>query len=277
MITVKQVRSVEDIENIRDIQKSAWGFEDKDCVPSHIHIAQNSHGGDLIAAYADGIEKPVGFVFLMYARNPKNHKPEYIMHMIAVKPEFQYKDISRQLAKKMICVAKEEGDIERIIWTYDPLQGANANTYFNKFGAVVREYILDMYGKLSGFKNDGLATDRFATEIDIRSNRLSRLDDTFKAEFDKNVKIVNECHFENGIEIPRNLEFIEEDRVYVRIPSDFSYILAKSPTAAIEWRNTTRKIFDEYINKREYIAKEFVSLSRNEKRENYYLLEKNNR
>jgi len=271
-ISVKEVGDLETMLACTQLQKDAWGFADIDCVPTHIHVAQNKCGGNLLAAYVKGQEKPVGFAFLMAAFGEGNQK-ENIMHMIAVKPEYQNFDISRAIGQKIIELA-HKNQVKKVTWTYDPLQGANANAYFNKFGAVVIKHILDMYGKLSGGKNSGLTTDRFNAEIDIGSPREERAVKVYKAEFNPEIKIVNHVTERDGLDVITDVVFVPDSSVYVQIPSDFSLIKEKNLALAIEWRNKTRDIFEEYMTKRGYAAVEFVSKKEGDKIKNYYLLKK---
>jgi len=271
-VVVKEVRDLETMLACTQIQKDAWTFEDKDCVPTHIYIAQNKYGGNLLAAYVKDQENPVGFAFLMAAFG-ENDQKENIMHMIAVKTEYQNLDISRAIGRKITELA-HENQVKKITWTYDPLQGANANTYFNKFGAVVGKHLLDVYGKLSGDKNSGLTTDRFNAEIEIGSPREERLAESYKAEFDPKINIVNQVTERDGFDVIESIVFVPDSSVYVQIPSDFSLIKEKNLALAIEWRNKTREIFEEYMTKRGYAAVEFVSKKEGDKIKNYYLLRK---
>jgi chorismate synthase len=272
-VTVKEVRDLETMLDCIQIQRDAWGFADIECVPTHVYVAQNKSGGNLLATYVKGQKKPVGFAFLMAAFG-ENDQKENTMQMIAVEPEYQNFDISRAIGQKIIELA-HQNHVKKISWTYDPLQGANANTYFNKFGAVARTHILDMYGKLSGDKNSGLTTDRFNAEIEIGSPREERAFKVYKAEFDPEIKIVNQVTERDGFEVIEDIVFVPDSSVYVQIPSDFSFMKNKNLALAIEWRNKTREIFEEYMTNRGYAAVEFVSKKEGAKIKNYYLLRKN--
>jgi predicted GNAT superfamily acetyltransferase len=77
----------------------------------------------------------------------------------------------------------------------------------------------------------------------------------------------------DGLEVPSKTKIVDEPKVYVRIPNDFSKILISKPELACKWRDETRKVFDVYINKKGYTATGFVSKKDKDNRENYYLLE----
>jgi predicted GNAT superfamily acetyltransferase len=63
-------------------------------------------------------------------------------------------------------------NIELIEWTFDPLQVKNAHFNIARLGAIVRQYIPDLYGHTSSPLHHGLPTDRLVAEWWLRSKRV---------------------------------------------------------------------------------------------------------
>jgi len=68
-----------------------------------------------------------------------------------------------------------------------------------------------------------------------------------------------------------NLE--NSEIILLKIPENFIALKKTNFEEALNWRLKTRKIFDEYINKKGYWITEFYSQKKDGKRQNYYLLE----
>jgi predicted GNAT superfamily acetyltransferase len=111
----------------------------------------------------------VGFT-LAYA-GEKSGKPYLHSHFAAVLPEYRDLGIGRQLKLAQREQALQRG-IDRIEWTFDPLQARNA--YFNicRLGALCRRYLPNLYGTTSSPLHAGLPTDRLLAEWRLNSQRV---------------------------------------------------------------------------------------------------------
>ena len=92
-------------------------------------------------------------------------------HLAAVAPEWQGQGVGRQLKLAQAQWAREHG-YARIVWTFDPLQGANAQLNIGRLGAVCQRYLVNYYGDLDDDLNRGVSTDRF--EVDWWLNGVER-------------------------------------------------------------------------------------------------------
>jgi predicted GNAT superfamily acetyltransferase len=94
-------------------------------------------------------------------------------------PAYQNGGVGRMLKLAQRADALDRG-INRIEWTFDPLQSRNA--YFNlvRLGAIVRTYIPNFYGNTSSPLHGGLPTDRVVAEWDLDSPRtIARIENRF--------------------------------------------------------------------------------------------------
>ena len=181
------------------LQRRVWNYSDVDVVPSHLFVVAAESGGQVLGAFLE--EKLIGFT-LAYA-GEKNGKPYLHSHLAAVLPEFRDLGVGRQLKMTQRRLALDRG-IDRIEWTFDPLQSRNA--YFNmcRLGAVCRRYLPDLYGKTSSPLHARLPTDRLLAEWHLNSSRVSHI------LADKQMALPS---FSNMIEIPLDLAKLT--------PSDF--------------------------------------------------------
>lgn len=136
--------------------------------------------------------------------------------------------------------------------------------YFDKIGLSGIKYEISAF-ELAGKKE--LPIDVFLVYGDFASPRVAE-------------KLVEVPGPALKKEIPLNCPVVNEDRwvdsetVLVEIPEDFQALKKYNMDTAIRWRLSTRKIFDEYINRRGYFVAEFFTVKENAKRSNYYMLKK---
>jgi predicted GNAT superfamily acetyltransferase len=158
---------VPEFEQMVELEFAVWGFGERDVVPSQMYVVAAKIGGQVLGAFVD--DKMVGFV-LAYP-GVRGGRPYLHSHMAAVLPEYRDLGIGRRLK-----LAQRDDALARAIplieWTFDPLQTRNA--YFNicRLGAVVRRYLLDVYGSTSSPLHGGLPTDRLVAEWHLASDRV---------------------------------------------------------------------------------------------------------
>ena len=91
--------------------------------------------------------------------------------MVGVLAEYRDRGVGRllKLAQREDALARQ---INRIEWTFDPLQLKNASFNIARLGAIVRHYIPNLYGRTSSPLHAGLPTDRLVAEWWVRSSRV---------------------------------------------------------------------------------------------------------
>lgn len=158
-ITIRWLVTPDEMQACVDLQKLVWGFSDLEIVPHRMFVVAQRTGGQVIGAFER--ERAVGFplAFIAY----RDRRIYIHSHMTAVLPEYQNHGIGRQLKLAQRDDALSRG-VDLIEWTFDPLQLRNA--YFNiaRLGAIVREYLPNVYGSTSSPLHHGLPTDRLVAQ-----------------------------------------------------------------------------------------------------------------
>lgn len=166
-ITIRLCHSVEEFEQMVELETRVWGFAERDVVPSQMYVVAAKIGGQVLGAF---IGSTLAGFALAYP-GIRDGKPYLHSHMAAVLPEFRDLGIGRQLKLVQREDALARG-IPLIEWTFDPLQTKNA--YFNicRLGAVARRYLSNVYGSTSSPLHAGLPTDRLVAEWYLESPRV---------------------------------------------------------------------------------------------------------
>lgn len=169
-ITIRPCTTLEEFNRCLELQKMVWGDTDRDLVPTHVLVVVKKTGGQLFGAY-DG-EKLVGY--LLGLIGCRDNEVYIHSHMTGVHPDYQNCGIGRQLKLAQREDALQRG-INRIEWTFDPLKLRNA--YFNiaRLGAIIRQYLPNVYGLTASHLDQGLPTDRLVAEWFIDSPRVKKI------------------------------------------------------------------------------------------------------
>jgi predicted GNAT superfamily acetyltransferase len=167
MITIRPLHQLAELRACIELQRLVWKCSDLDIVPDTVFVVAAKTGGQVIGGF-DG-ELPVGFVLAFPAVS--DGKVYLHSHMLAVLPKYQNQGVGRRLklAQREDALAR---NIELIVWTFDPLQVKNAHFNIARLGAIVRQYIPDLYGHTSSPLHHGLPTDRLVAEWWLRSKRV---------------------------------------------------------------------------------------------------------
>ena len=169
-ITIRELTSNAEMRACMELQQRVWGLSELEVVPHTIFVVASRSGGQVLGAFMQ--EKMVGFLLAFLAF--REDRMYLHSHMTAVLPEFQDRGIGKQLKLAQRQDALQR-DIELIEWTFDPLQLGNANFNINHLGAVVREYLPNVYGTTSSRLDSGLPTDRLVAEWWIRDARVEQV------------------------------------------------------------------------------------------------------
>ena len=252
-IIVRPLESVEEFHEAMNVQKSAWGMPDIEVIPARILIAIARNGGLVLGAFMDG--RLVGYSLAFLARD-EDGLYLYSHHTGVVK-ELEGRGIGFMLKVKQREYALKMG-LNRVKWTFDPLQSLNSYFNLHKLGAIVRKYYVNYYGELTDELNRGLPTDRVVAEWFIDSPRVVR-------------RINGEAR---GIDISGAAEAVElsgdepraslkdADVVLVKIPLNINEVKVRDPELALKWRLATREAFQYYLA-RGYIDVDYVRLGGN--------------
>ncbi|MEM3398969.1 MAG: hypothetical protein QW724_05440 [Nitrososphaerota archaeon] len=244
-----------------------------DIIPYHVLIAFQEIGGVVLVAY-DENNRPIGL--LCGYNSFKNGEVFHYIHFCGVLPEYSHTDLSKQLRMTARESLLEEG-IRQAMWLIDPLNPVEAYMSIHKLGGVAREYIRNFYGLMRDPQNRGLESDRLIVRWDLDSKevkeKLSREVEEEVSEvnldiLEKSVLVVRDGSFKRILDYRLNLN---NDKLCLEIPTNIESIKKKDLSIAIEWRETTRKIFEHYLP-RGYAVTEVLKNLRNDCC--YYILEK---
>jgi predicted GNAT superfamily acetyltransferase len=197
-ITLRQLCEPQEMQMCVQVQKTVWGFSDLELVPLRMFVVAVRTSGQVIGAF-DG-KRLIGFAMSVAAH--RNGELYLHSHMTAVLPEYQNRSIGRQLKLAQREDALSRG-INLIEWTFDPLQLRNAHFNIARLGAIVREYLTNIYGHTSSPLHHGLPTDRLVAQWWIRDSRVEQVLSKQGAE---------RLTVEEQVCIPRNiLEICDQD------------------------------------------------------------------
>jgi predicted GNAT superfamily acetyltransferase len=303
MITLRILETNQELIEVEDLQRLVWPGNETEIVPSHLLLTAVHNGGMAIGAYevsktteGDGADldfdkvgrteiisdaQMVGFVFgfpgLYFT--PDGPRPKHCSHMLGVHPDYRDQSIGFTLKRAQWQWVRHQG-LDRITWTYDPLQSRNANLNISRLGAVCNTYWRDYYGQMRDELNAGLPSDRFQVDWWVNSPRVKqRLSKEPRTRLDlahflaAGTEILNPSKFDqeglakpgsyNEQSLEKNLqdeEAAEETSLQiVEIPADLTELKKINPTLALEWRIHTRQIF-ENLFERGYLVTDFIFL-----------------
>lgn len=167
MTEIRELSNHAEYADAVQLQRIVWGWQDLDILPVRFFVVAKSIGGHLLGAFDGGFM----FGFCLAIPGVKPDGSVYLhSHMLGVLPEYQDSDAGYLLkrAQREAALARGIGLVE---WTFDPLEIKNAYFNIEKLGAVVRQYIPNLYGSSSSRLQSGLPTDRLVAEWHIARER----------------------------------------------------------------------------------------------------------
>ncbi len=268
---IRDITTLEDCVRVVTLQKDVWGYDDgEDIVPSAVLIVSIKRGGILIGGF-EGDELK-GFVYSIPA--VKDGRLTQWSHMLGVTADargtglgFQLKLAQRERALAM--------GIEEVEWTFDPLQILNAHLNMARLGAIAEEYEENIYGESTSPLHRGSPTDRLVAlwrvsaphverRIHVSSVLIAR-----DASVTQAPKILAAAEAGGTLEPSDPLLTLDDRRVLIEVPGEFTDMLAHDPDRARRWRQATRTAFQTYFG-RGYRAVDFL-LGRERKLGQYLL------
>jgi predicted GNAT superfamily acetyltransferase len=270
-LIIRPLQTIEDAEACEDLQVAIWpsnpgsaGFS----IPVHMLMAQMELSGAVIGAW-DG-EKMIGFLYGSKELDEEDRLYHYSW-LAGVLPEYRHHKVMEQLKYTHADLARTQ-EAYKIAWTYDPLQGANANLNIHKLGGIVQTYYVNRYGVRAGGspQNIGMPSDRFLLEWFLDGS-LTRPE---IPEL-QTIRQVNDVAI-NGSSLQMIQDYdlnLDHPHLLVEIPSSFEALRANPKGAGldVEWRMKTREIFLHYFQQG-YRVVDFLSENNGDIRRNFYLL-----
>jgi len=271
VILVRRLTTLDECHQVAALEKSVWEFTDaEDVVPPSLLIVSIKRGGLLLGAF-DGAEL-VGFVYSM--PGVKDGRLMHWSHMLGVMPAAQGTGVGLKLKLAQREHAMGAG-VDVIEWTFDPLQALNAHLNFARLGVVVEEYEEDVYGRSTSPLHLGTPTDRFVAEWRLSAPHVERRISMPVASLIRDSSVmsavpVNRAQQKGKWLAPALLTLDASDRrLLVEIPTDFTEMQRRMPELAMDWRLSTRSIFETYFPRGYRVVDFFLA---REARRGQYLL-----
>ncbi len=257
-VTIRPFATSDDYRACVALQEDTWGTGFSERVAPAILKVSQLLGGVAAGAY-DEDDALVGFVFGMTGL--RDGEVVHWSDMLAVRPEVRDAGLGRRLKAFQRGEMMTRG-VEKMYWTFDPLQSRNAYLNFSRLGVVAREYVRDMYGDSDSPLHRGIGTDRLVAlwllSSDRVGERVAAKVAVASSSFDDDTPVALAA--ERGGTHPRpgaqDLT-VGNDLVRVAIPSDIVTLLNDDLVLAQEWRAATRHVLSHYLESG-YEIREFV-------------------
>lgn len=237
-IRIRPLISIEELKAVEALQLEVWNCSELEVLPSLALIPLKDIGGVLLGAFDD--DELIGFVVGF----PGLEAGKLIIHsdMLAVKSAYRSIGLGYRLKLAQREAALANG-IERITWTFDPLQSANAHFNFAKLGVTADRYKINYYGETSSVLHS-TGTDRLWVTWALGSERVNQRLATRKlepatgfAELPALVKL------ESNAQPVLDPLALKEPSLRIEIPHDINVVAVTDSTLGKRWREVTRAGF----------------------------------
>jgi chorismate synthase len=268
-ISVIEIRNIKDPAELRaveDLQKEVWGCSDREILPSLALIPLLEIGAVLLGAFS-GAEL-VGFVLGL----PGREEGRAILHsdMLAVKADYRSHGLGYKLKLRQREEALAKG-IDRITWTFDPLQARNAYLNFAKLGVRAERYRTNYYGETSSFLHS-IGTDRLWVTWDLKTDRVKQRIAPGPNQPEPlslpEIPILLQVNENNA---PVSTDYSGADSAGIEIPASIDSLVEGDLALARRWREMTRAAFTSAIDAG-LVVEDFYRVERSGQRVGIYLL-----
>lgn len=280
--------TLKDGQAIRSLHREVWDVRSDDFLyPADIHSSAFSLPTTLIATVDSA---PVGFLFgfdKFSTTSVPNRLQQYIKNktirqesqLMGVREDKRGIGIASSLKWNQAHKARSEGT-EIINWTYDPLLFQNAQLNINGLRGIVWEHTPNYYAFSGANKLNQVAASRFRVDWLIssprvesanlqRSERKARILQSFEAG---NIPIINSTRIRNSL-AGNEVIVIEDDYLHgvdslsvaIEIPVDWISVQAEDLSLAMQWRNVSDALFQEYVGHADgkYLLTDLVEIKKN--------------
>ena len=232
-VQIRLLRSNEDFRACVELQKHVWGFEQGEIVPSTLLHVVDFVGGVAAGAF-DAKDNLLGFVFGI--TGVRDGELAHWSHMLGVHESARNLGVGRMLKEFQRATLGSIG-VTKMYWSFDPLMAKNAYFNINRLGAIVTEYVPDMYGTTASPLHLGMATDRLIVRLDTAAPpRAPR-----KIGSDHGLPILTPFPRLNDVTL--SVGDWSPDIVLIEMPTEVLEVLDRSPGSAQTWRLAVRDHF----------------------------------
>jgi len=283
-IAIRDLKSIDDLRQLKAVEREVWGMADDDALPLTLAIALKTAGNIFVGAFdkekddkEKNKEKLVGFAFGFLGR--EHGQTTIHSHMLAVLDAYRHLDLGSRLKQAQRERAMAMG-VHEMTWTYDPLQSRNAHFNFSKLGVLSDTYKVDFYGPETSSILHRNATDRLWVRWILNSrrvrDRLAGKNTNLRAETIDTMRLLAPLVRFDPSGKPARADLIQSlarQRVSIEIPGDILEVEQADMGRAREWREATRWAFSEAI-KAGFVVAEFCRSIRGNQGPGAYLLQR---
>lgn len=272
--------SIAEYHECERIQRQAWNFDtDLDVIPLTQLVATQKAGGLVLGAFDDD-GRLRGFCYGFVGRGADGRLLHY-SHMTAVEPELRSEGLGARLKWAQRQAVLGQG-VERMVWTFDPLESLNAYFNFAKLGVVARTYFEDLYGSTGSELHRGTPTDRFLAEWSLDSERVRRRAEGIESQRARELT-------DDPSQIATALAAVEaagtlgpgepdlgrdDPELLCEIPPAIQEVKRVDRNLGLAWRLATRRVFTHYLS-RGWVVRECLR-SLQDRPRTLYLLDREN-
>jgi chorismate synthase len=249
--SIRPLETVQELNECVALQEETWGHGFSERVAPAILKVSQILGGVAAGAWTpDGTL--AGFVFGM--TGVRHGEVVHWSDMLAVRRGVRDTGLGTRLKAYQRREMLGRG-VEKMYWTFDPLQSRNAYLNFSKLGIVVREYVRDMYGETDSPLHRGIGTDRFIALWLMPSERVKRRVEEgergpLAVEMASEPAALGEADPAEALPRPaKPLLGLERPRVRIAVPSEISELMTLSMEHAVAWREATRAALSHYLDR----------------------------
>ena len=268
-IVVRDIDGQAEMRAVEELQKEVWRLPDLDVVPLTQLVAAKATGGVVVGAFHRDVLVGFAYGFAGYEEGRVTHHS----HMLAVRPGYRSSSIGYLLKLAQRKKVLEQG-IERMTWTFDPLQSVNAYFNFNKLGVVSNQYFVNFYGEDAASFLHRNGTDRLWVTWVLNSHyvreRLAGTAPVFEMGTVSPLIEVGKDH------APKRMAFDEgssDEQAVIEIPSDINGLEQENSELTAQWRDATRSAFTQAFTSG-YLIKGFYRGNRGDQEVGRYLLKR---
>ena len=269
MYKIRDLETYDEMKNVRALQQEIWGFDDASLglYPPVLKTAA-TNGGVVLGAFDEETGKMIGFLFSFIGRE-KNGLFKLCSQNMGVLKAWRRYGIAEELKQEQRQRTIDQG-LPLVTWTYDPLEGPNANLNLHKLRAISRTYYRDYYGVDFGALNAGLPSDRLLVEWWVSGPRQT---DSHEVDYAQVASIFSV----EGRGVDKQITHIDldlqADILELESVPDIHPLKESNMELALGWRLKMREAFEHYFAK-DYIATDFTSTVTDNERRNCYILQK---
>jgi chorismate synthase len=226
---------------LAQLQGEVWGMPPSEWVPANFLAVLADTGGSVLAAYRiDAGWTPAGWLGFAIAAGGRDGVA--VSHMLGIREDARGGHDLGWLLKAVQAHEAVAAGHHAMVWTFDPLRGANARLNVEKLGATISTLTIDKYGPLRSALYGDVPSDRFTAVWDLLSPRThERLEAVFSGEYagpDREmVAALPEATAENADALAHS----GAPALRYAIPGDVDRLQREEPARAVAWRSAMRR------------------------------------